>query len=109
MAAKGSIAKAEIMSTILATFPNSFAFNDGKEVRINYTENGELVQIKVTLTAAKVPVEVDVPATTVTLPVAAGDMDDVPFPVSTPAEKVPDEPTDEEKERLTSLLKALNL
>ena len=108
MAAKGSIAKAEIMSTILATFPNSFAFNDGKEVRINYTENGELVQIKVTLTAAKVPVEVDVPAATVTS-AAAGDIDDVPFPISTPAEKVPDEPTDEEKERLTSLLKALNL
>ena len=104
MAAKGSIAKTEIMSTILKAFPNSFAFNDGKEVRINYMENGELVQIKVTLTAAKVPVEVDVPAAT-----APADIDDVPFPVGTPAEKVPDEPSDEEKERLKSLLAALNL
>ena len=104
MAAKGSIAKTEIMSTILKTFPNSFAFNDGKEVRINYMENGELVQIKITLTAAKVPVEVDVPAATVST-----DIDDVPFPVGTPTEKVPDEPSDEEKERLKSLLAALNL
>ena len=104
MAAKGSIAKTEIMSTILATFPNSFAFNDGKEVRINYMENGELVQIKVTLTAAKVPVEVDVPAAT-----AQTDIDDVPFPIGTPTEQVPDEPSDEEKERLKNLLAALNL
>ena len=108
MAAKGSIAKTEIMSTILKTFPNSFAFNDGKEVRINYMENGELVQIKVTLTAAKVPVEVDIPAVTTPTPTPT-DIDDVPFPVGAPAEKVPDEPSDEEKERLKSLLAALNL
>ena len=104
MAAKGSIAKTEIMSTILATFPNSFAFNDGKEVRINYMENGELVQIKVTLTAAQVPVEVDVPAAT-----AQTDIDDAPFPIGTPTEQIPNEPSEAEKERLKNLLAALNM
>ena len=57
MAAKGSILKQEIASKILAAFPGSFLYNDGKEIRINGTENGEKLQIKLTLTAAKVAVE----------------------------------------------------
>ena len=39
------------MNKILEVFPNSFI--NGKEIRICGTENGEEVQIKVTLTAAK--------------------------------------------------------
>ena len=49
--AKGAQAKAEIIETILKTFPNSF-IND-KEIRIPMKEDGADIQIKVTLTAAK--------------------------------------------------------
>ena len=54
--AKGQAAKQEVMATILSTFTDSFMYNGGKEIRINTSENGEPVQIKVTLTAAKTSV-----------------------------------------------------
>ena len=101
MAAKGSILKQEIAQKILEVFPNSFLYNDGKEVRINGTEDGTPVQIKVTFTAAKVPVEggdsVVTSNTTETVVSAQ------------PAEKVPDEPTAEEQKRLQDLLAGLGL
>lgn len=56
MAAKGSIAKTEIFKKMNEDFHNSFLFNGGKELRINWKENGELIQIKVTLTYVKEPV-----------------------------------------------------
>ena len=58
MAAKGSVAKAEITKQILNSFNGSFLYNDGKEIRIPFIENGAAVQIKVTLTCAKENVEV---------------------------------------------------
>lgn len=105
MAAKGSILKQEIAKKILETFPGSFLYNDGKEIRINGTENGEILQIKVVLTTAKVAVE-------------GGDDNALPGEKTAatadvkPAgtnEKVPQEPTAEEKERLTTLLNKLGL
>lgn len=50
--AKGSQAKQEVFNKILATFPGSF-MQDDKILRIPCIENGETVEIKVTLTAAK--------------------------------------------------------
>lgn len=101
MAAKGSILKQEIAQKILEVFPNSFLYNDGKEVRINGMENGVPTQIKITLTAAKVPVEggssVITSDSTETVVLAQ------------PAEKVPDEPTAEEQKRLQDLLAGLGL
>ena len=102
MAAKGSILKQEIIEKILATFPGSFLYNDGKEIRINGVENGENLQIKVTLTCAKVAVE-------------SGD--NIAFSEAATAdtksvemnEKIPQEPTLEEKERLATLLNKLGL
>lgn len=105
MGAKGSILKQEIASKILATFPGSFLYNDGKEIRINGTENGESLQIKLTMTAAKVAVE---GGEDVALPgegVAA--TADVKPAVTN--EQVPQEPSKEEKERLTALLEKLGL
>ena len=51
--ARGQELKKEISNKILEFFPNSFLYNDGKEIRICGQENGEEIQIKVTLTAAK--------------------------------------------------------
>ena len=50
--AKGSQAKQEVFNKILATFPGSF-MQDDKILRIPCQEGGEVVEIKVTLTAAK--------------------------------------------------------
>lgn len=104
MAAKGSVLKQEVAQKILAAFPGSFLYNDGKEIRINGEENGEILQIKVALTCAKVPVEGGfVP------PEAAKKAEILDF--SAPAEKVevPAEPSEDEKARLATLLDKLGL
>lgn len=101
MAAKGSILKQEIAQKILEVFPNSFLYNDGKEVRINGMENGIATQIKITLTAAKVPVEGG-------SSVVTSDSTETVI-LAQPAEKVPDEPTAEEQKRLQDLLAGLGL
>lgn len=56
--AKGSRAKEEIIQKILETFPGSFRYD--KELRIPIEENGENIQIKITLTAAKTNVNAEV-------------------------------------------------
>ena len=53
--AKGAVIKANITNKILETFPNSFVYD--KEIRIPAIEDGAEVQIKVTLTCAKVNVD----------------------------------------------------
>ena len=103
MAAKGSILKQEIASKILAAFPGSFLYNDGKEIRINGTEEGQPLQIKLTLTAAKVAVE---GGSDTALPGEAATADAKPVVTN---EKIPQEPTAEEKERLTMILNKLGL
>ena len=40
MALKGTIAKKEITDKILAAFEGSFLYNDGKEIRIPFVEEG---------------------------------------------------------------------
>lgn len=107
MAAKGSVLKGQIMQKILETFPGSFLYNDGKEVRINGIEAGQEIQIKVTLTAAKETVEGGTPH-----PVEISSTVDTIAPITkTPAsgENVPLEPTEEEKQRLAQLLSSLGL
>lgn len=105
MAAKGSILKQEVASKILAAFPGSFLYNDDKEIRINGVEDGQKLQIKVTLTCAKVAVE---GGDDIILPgeKTAATADVKPTGTN---EKIPQEPTAEEKERLTTLLNKLGL
>ena len=105
MAAKGSILKSEIVKKILATFPGSFLYNDGKEIRINGMEEGQMLQIKLTLTCAKVAVE---NGNDTALPGEQSAINENIKPAAT-NEKIPQEPTAEEKERLTMLLNKLGL
>lgn len=96
--ARGSVAKEIVAKKLLETFEGSFAYE--KEIRIPIVENGEIIQIKVTLTAAKTNVEQGeenaVPGTiTIKNPEALTQM------------KV--EPTAEEKENVRKLLASLNL
>lgn len=99
MAAKGQESKNIIIQKILDTFEGSFQYE--KEIRIPMLENGELVQIKVALTAAKSNVEQGsenaVPAAT-TISNETG---------ANPSVKV--EATEEERENVRRLLASLNL
>ena len=101
MAVKGAQLKSEITQKILETFKGSFLYNDGKEIRINGTEDGQPVQIKVTLTASKTPVNFE-------NSVDEADSS-IPLTFEEKNEKVPNEPSDEEKARLQKLLESLNL
>lgn len=53
---RGAESKVQVFNRILDTFPNSFAYNDNKEIRIPMKENGEDVEIKVVLSCAKTAV-----------------------------------------------------
>ena len=98
MAARGSVVKEQVAQKILEVFPGSFV--NEKEIRVPMTENGELIQIKVTLIAAKTNVEspFDESAGTVT---------------STPTETKPvvivTEPSADEKAKVADLLARLGL
>jgi hypothetical protein len=104
MAVKGAARKKEIMEKLLEVFPGSFLYNDGKEVRINGYEDNQLVQVKVVLTCAKVPVEGGSDAV---LP-GGGEVRQ-PQVSDGVQETVPQEPTTEEKERLQRLMAQLGL
>lgn len=96
--AKGAESKEKIVQKILDTFENSFPYE--KEIRIPMVENGEDIEIKVTLTCAKVNVgsgtNVATPVTDFTKSVGAN-----VAPIS--------EPTAEERETISNLLKSLDL
>lgn len=91
--ARGSQSKEIITKKILETFEGSF-LND-KEIRIPFDEDGDEVQIKVTLTAAKVNVEN-----------AGGTISNVTTEQASP-QKV--EITDEERKNVQKLMEALDL
>ena len=98
MAARGSIAKEEIKSKILTTFEGSF--ENGKELRIPMQENGETVEIKITMVCAKDIIGGGVPASTLTQ--SETDTKEAPPWASK-------EPTEEEKNKVEDLLNQLNL
>lgn len=104
MAAKGSIAKSDIFKKILDTFDGSF-MNGEKELRIPWVENGEQLEIKVALTAAK-----DIlgggDAKSQVNPTHAEPVN-TSIPTNTQTVNVPSEPTEEEKERVAKLVAAM--
>lgn len=100
MAAKGSLCKIETLDKIMKIFPDSFLTNNGKELRINCVENGEFVQLKLTLTAVKQPI--------------LNENNSINFTSSDTNILTPDtpdlsslEPTEEEKENLKKLMAKL--
>ena len=101
--AKGAQAKSEVMSKILATFDGAFLYD--KDIRVPVMENGELVQIKIALTCAKVNVEC---GNDTALP---GETD-FPTPIyqaPTVANTQPVAPSEEEKRNVETLLRRLGL
>lgn len=100
--AKGAEAKSKIFKQILEAFPGSFAYNDGKEIRIPMAEGAEIVQIKVALTCAKENVECGADTA---LP---GDFP-APKAAPTPERTEPVAPTAEEKANVSAMLRKLGL
>ena len=96
--ARGSVAKEEIVQKILKDFAGSFV-ND-KEIRIPWEENGEQLQIKLTLTCAKVNIAVPGSDNAFDL---AGEQTAAPAIDDTP------ELTEEEKTKVNDLIKKLCL
>ena len=99
--AKGALAKADVTKKILSMFDNACEY--GKEIRVPMIENGEQVQIKVTLTCAKENVECGADTA---LP------GEFPTPVNaapTPVNTAPVQPTAEEKQNVANLLRSLGL
>ena len=103
--AKGAILKSQITEKILETFPGSFVYNNGKEIRINGTEDNLELQVKVVLTCAKTKVtegeDKAIPGEGIA---AAAGMNPPEI-----GEVVPQEPTQEEKARLSDLINKLGL
>lgn len=108
--ARGAIAKKEIMDKILSTFEGSFLYNDNKEIRIPIIEDGELIQVKVTLTAAKENVaqgdDNAIPGSNTVTQTMSGPV--FTHTVAKEETKVV-EPTDQEKKNVRNLLSSLGL
>ena len=108
MAVKGQKAKEELMQEIINMLGDR-AFRYDKDILVNCMENGELVQIKLSFTAAKVAVEKD---GDVALPAAAPipKAEMVDFEASAPAPvAAPAEPSAQEKKNIQDLLAKLGL
>lgn len=103
--ARGALAKEEIFAKILETFDGSFMYNNGKELRIPWNEGGNEVQIKVALTCAKD----NVSPTGETVEKSAAVAQETGDFMNFPAPKKRAEITEEEKQNVNDLLKALGL
>ena len=101
MAAKGAIVKEQVAQKILETFPGAFKYE--KEIRIPMMENGEMLQIKVALTAAKNMVDA---GGDTAMP---GTMAATPAPAQLKRDAVVVEPTAEETANVKNLMNLLGL
>ena len=107
--ARGAVSKEIISKKILEIFEGSFKYNDGKEIRIPLQEDGEEIQIKVALTCAKDNVS---PGQDNAIPGAAAQTTttmNTPVMNTEKKETVTVEPTAEEKQNVSDLLRALGL
>ena len=106
MALKGAIAKQEVTQKILDTFKDSFVYE--KEIRIPWVEEGVPLQLKLTLTAAKVMVNAGGDAA-----MPGGTAEEIaaaPVQATSDAPKVANiETSAEEKANLSKLLRSLGL
>ena len=103
--AKGAIGKANVIKKIKEAFGTDFIGEYDKKLYVYTQENGERVQIAISLTCPKVPVEVS------SAPVT-GDFnfeDDTPNVVVAAGAYQPADITPEERQRVNDLMKMLDL
>ena len=103
--AKGAIAKAEVTKKIAAAFGANYLGEFDKKIYVTAMENGETVQVAISLTCPKVPVVVD-------NTVQIGDFNfEEPTTVTTTAATsfTPAEFGDEERDNVAALMARLGL
>ena len=103
--AKGAIAKQQVINKLKTAFGADFIGEYDKKIYVQAQENGERIQIALSLTCPKVPVQIaDAPIT--------GDFnfeDDAPATVVAAAPFQPAEITDEERARVNDMMARLGL
>lgn len=107
MAAKGTIAKQNVVKKIQEIFGADFIGEVDKKIYVWTQENGERVQIAISMTCPKTPI--DISGTPV--PNFSGGMDFENMGVATvaPATYTPAEITEEEKQTVADLMARLGL
>lgn len=103
--ARGTIAKQNVVNQLQSAFGQNWIGEYDKKYYVWSQENGERIQIAISLTCPKVPVEVS------NAPIA-GDFnfeDDAPGVVVAAGSYQPAEITDDERDRVRDLMRLLNL
>jgi hypothetical protein len=103
--ARGAIAKQAVVNQLQTAFGQNWIGEYDKKYYVWSQENGERVQIAISLTCPKVPVEVSASAQT-------GDFnfeDDAPSVVVAAGGFQPAEITDDERDRVRDLMRTLGL
>lgn len=106
--AKGAYAKESVIKTIAEAFGSNFIGEFDKKVYVYANDGGEMVQIAISLTCPKNPIQVD---TTVTTNAGDWDFSDNPKVNTTVAvaNAAPAEITEEEKANIAELMAKLGL
>lgn len=104
--AKGQVSKEEFFKSVMGLFPNSFMYNEGKELRVPMIEDGNEIQLKITVTCAKTNVE---PGGDVAVPGVVKATASASFPEPVQKETVKIEATEEEKAKVLELMSQLGL
>lgn len=111
--AKGQAAKQEAFAKMLEMFPDSFLYNDNKELRINTSEDGDAIQLKVVITCAKTPVsdgeDNAIPGASFPEPKATSKTKVTGLNANGVAEQVTVEATEDEKQKITNLMAELGI
>lgn len=108
MAAKGSVAKENVIKKLAFAFGDNFIGEYDKKVYVWENDGGEMVQIAISLTCPKTPIQVDK-----TISTSGGDWDFSDNPkvdtVVAVSNAAPAEITEEEKQNIADLLLKLGL
>ena len=108
MAAKGVESKAAIFKKLQEVYPNAFWEDENKILRVPLNEEGNRVEIKVTLTAAKTNLGGDQPESAFSKPKESNISNFSDF-VKTETKVNDIEPTEEEKNNVAKMLASLGL
>ena len=103
MAAKGSIAKAEVIKMIQDAFGENYLGEFDKKIYVQVPENGEMVQIAIALTCPKTPVVIS------SGPVIKGDRMDFDNVPTVSISETKTEITTEERENIATMMARLGL
>ena len=105
--AKGSVAKENVIKQLAAAFGDKFIGEYDKKIYVWTQENGERVQVAISLTCPKTPI--DVSGTPIPNFSGGIDFEDVGAAVAAPTAFVPAEITEEETKNIQDLMARLGL